>query len=305
MRMSDDVTTLDPILRPHEQISGYGLVKRRGRGGVAEVWEADSPAGYRVALKLVHLSTDLRSGELRALKITRSIRHPSLLEIFGTWQVENLLVICMELADLSLWDRFLEVSVQGLRGVPRSELLGYLGSVADAIDYLNDYKHSVAGRHGVGVQHRDLKPQNILLLDGRAKVADFGLARVMEQARRESHRPLHAPLRGPRIFRREDVPPVRPVCPGGDLLPAPGGMDAVPRHHGPDHVRTSVQRPGPGGPARPRAADRRAGPGQETRGTLARLPHLHRRPPGARVGPRMPNPRSPSPRTTRHRLGAG
>src|SRR5690348_18466931 len=66
MQLSDDVTALDPILRTPEQISGYGLVKRRGRGGVAEVWEADSPAGYRVALKLVHLSTDLRSGELHA-----------------------------------------------------------------------------------------------------------------------------------------------------------------------------------------------------------------------------------------------
>lgn len=182
MQRTDHVTGLDLIPQSRKEISGYGLIKRRGRGGGAEVWEATSPGGYRVALKLVHLSTGLRAGELRALHITRSIRHPSLLEVFGTWQVENLLVICMELADLSLWDRFLEVTAQGLRGVPRGELLGYLESVADAIDYLNDYKHSVAGRDGVGIQHRDLKPQNLLLLGGRAKVADFGLVQVMEQA---------------------------------------------------------------------------------------------------------------------------
>ena len=69
--------SIAPIIRAHQQISGYRLIKRRGRGGVAEVWEAESPAGYRVALKLVHLSTDLRSGELRALKITREIRYNS------------------------------------------------------------------------------------------------------------------------------------------------------------------------------------------------------------------------------------
>src|SRR5262249_42895214 len=140
------------------------------------------------------------SGELRALEITRAIRHPSLLLILGTWQVENLLVITMEIADRSLWDRFLEANAQGLRGIPRTELLGYLAPVAEAIDYLNDYKHSIAGRHGLGVQHRDLKPQNILLVGNRAKVADFGLARVMEHAVASHTGPCTLPYAAPEYF---------------------------------------------------------------------------------------------------------
>jgi serine/threonine protein kinase/Flp pilus assembly protein TadD len=200
MQLGSDDRASHPLLRARQQISGYQLIRRIGRGGVAEVWEALSPAGYRVALKLVHLSTDLRSGELRALEITRGIRHPSLLVILGTWQVENLLVIAMELAERSLWDRFLEANIQGLRGIPRTELLGYLDSVADAIDYLNDYKHSIAGRHGLGVQHRDLKPQNILLIGKRAKVADFGLARVMERAVTSHTGPCTLPYAAPEYF---------------------------------------------------------------------------------------------------------
>lgn len=204
MRLGNDDRTPLPTLQAHEQVSGYRLVKRRGRGGFAEVWEAESPrCGRRVALKLVHLSTDLRSGELRALKITREIRHPSLVLVHETWQVDSLLVISMELADRSLGDRFLEAEAQGLRGIPRPELLGYLGSVADAIDYLNEYKHSIAGREGVGIQHRDLKPQNILLLGDRAKVADFGLARVMEQAVASHTGPCTLPYAAPEYFSGE------------------------------------------------------------------------------------------------------
>ncbi len=188
------------IIRAGQKISGYRLIKRRGRGGVAEVWEAESPGGFRVALKLVHLSADLRSGELRALKITRGIRHPNLLLILGAWQIENLLVLSMELADRSLWDRFLEVNVQGLRGIARSELLVHLSSVAGAIDYLNDFSHSVGGQHKVGIQHRDLKPQNILLIGDCAKVADFGLARVMEQNVTSHTGPCTLPYASPEYF---------------------------------------------------------------------------------------------------------
>src|SRR5262249_54897463 len=154
---------------------GYRLIRQRGRGGFAEVWEAEAPDGARVALKLVHLPDTSRSGEARALEILRGIRHPRLLTVFGAWQVEDLLVIGMELADRSLWDRYEEVTSKGLRGIPRRELLGYLGDAAAGIDHLNGNHHSVEGRPGVGIQHRDLKPHNILLFGDRAKVSDFGM----------------------------------------------------------------------------------------------------------------------------------
>ena len=163
-----------------EPIPGYRLIRRRGRGGFGEVWEAAAPGQFLVALKFVHLSDQARGGELRALDFVRGIHHPNLLANFGAWQIGDTLVIGMELADGSLWDRFLEANQSGDRGIPRGELLGYLSDVAAGVDHLNGYSHTVEGRASLGIQHRDLKPPNILLFGGGAKVADLGMARVME-----------------------------------------------------------------------------------------------------------------------------
>lgn len=163
-----------------QPIPGFYLVRRRGRGGFGEVWESEASGGFLVALKFVRLSSRAQSAELRALEFVRGIHHPNLLSNFGSWQVDDTLIIGMELADRSLWDRQIEVSRQGLRGIPRGELLNYLAEVASGIAYLNEYRHTFDGRTGIGVQHRDLKPSNILLFGGGAKVADLGLARAME-----------------------------------------------------------------------------------------------------------------------------
>ncbi len=170
-----------PLLRQDERpIPGFRLIRCRGRGGFGEVWEAEAPGGFLVALKFVRLSSRGRAAELRALEFVRGIHHPNLLANFGSWQVDDTLIIGMELADRSLWDRYVEAIRQGYRGIPRAELLGYLSEVASGIDHLNDYRHSFDGRTSIGVQHRDLKPPNILLFGGGAKVADLGMARAME-----------------------------------------------------------------------------------------------------------------------------
>src|SRR2546422_8310828 len=56
--------------------------------------------------------------------------------------------------------------------LPITDALRIAGDVADALGYA----------HGLGVVHRDIKPENILLADGRALVADFGIARAISAA---------------------------------------------------------------------------------------------------------------------------
>jgi serine/threonine protein kinase/tetratricopeptide (TPR) repeat protein len=165
-----------------EPVAGYRLVKRLGAGGCGEVWQAENQGGFQVALKFVRWADKAEAAEQRALTIIRDIRHPNLLVTFGSWPVEGFLVVGMELADKTLLDRLKECVAAGQPGIPRDELLEYMQEAAKGIDHLNRHCPQLAGRQGMGVQHRDIKPQNILLVGGGVKVADFGLAKVLEQA---------------------------------------------------------------------------------------------------------------------------
>ena len=181
-----------------------------------------------------------------------------------------MLIVGMELADRSLWDRFIEAEDQGLRGIPRGELLGYLWDVASGIDHLNEPRHTLEGRPGVGVQHRDLKPQNILLFGGGAKVADFGEAQVMDGPVAPNNGTWTLSYAAPEFFDGIHLAPIRPVCPGRHLLPAPRGAAPVLRDRRDGHGGTPARHARPGRAPRGRAADPGAGPGEAARGPLAR-----------------------------------
>ncbi len=151
-------------------LPGYTLSTRLGAGGYGEVWLAHAPGGLTKAVKFIFGSyNDKRAEhELRALQKVKEVRHPFLLSLERIEVVDGRLVIVTELAESSLKDRFDECIRQGLPGVPRTELLHYLRDAADALDYLS-HKHSL--------QHLDVKPENLLIVAGHVKVADFGLVK--------------------------------------------------------------------------------------------------------------------------------
>src|SRR5438067_5535878 len=162
-----------------EPIAGYRLIERLGGGGFGEVWKCEAPGGLYKAIKFVYGdmdSIDDEDGsraeqELKALKRVKTVHHPYILSLERFDIVEGQLMIVMELADRNLWDRFRECRAQGLPGIPRDELLGYMLETAEALDLMNSQYQ---------LQHLDIKPQNLFLVHQHVKVADFGLVKDLE-----------------------------------------------------------------------------------------------------------------------------
>ena len=156
-------------------LPGYTLSKRLGAGGYGEVWLALAPGGLTKAVKFIFGSFHERRAEheLRALQRIKEVRHPFLLSLERIEVVNGRLVIVTELAESSLKDRFDECRRTGQPGIPRAELLKYLRDAADALDFITT-KHSL--------QHLDVKPENLLVIAGHIKVADFGLVKDIGQS---------------------------------------------------------------------------------------------------------------------------
>src|SRR4051812_23483392 len=161
-----------------EPIPGYFLIERLGRGGFGEVWKCEAPGGMFKAIKLVYGNLDQAGDdgkaaeqEKKSLERIKQIRHPFLLSLERYDVVDGQLMIVMELADRSLWDRFRDCRTEHMPGIPREELLRYLIEAAEALDMMNQ-EHNL--------QHLDVKPQNLFLVHNHVKVADFGLVKVFE-----------------------------------------------------------------------------------------------------------------------------
>jgi formylglycine-generating enzyme required for sulfatase activity len=164
---STSVWQLAPGLKP---LPDYELVRPLGEGGFGQVWLARGPGGFEVALKFIRLGGAASRSEMQALEMMKGIRHPHLLTVFGVWEQEGWLIIAMERADRSLLDRLKEAVAQGHPGIPRAELLEYLREAAKGLDHLKKMQ----------IIHRDVKPHNLFLCGGGVKVADYGLAKMLQ-----------------------------------------------------------------------------------------------------------------------------
>src|SRR5207253_7009131 len=126
--------TLHAGLEPYP---GYRLRRLLGRVGFAEVWEADAPAGQRVALKFMPCSDQSPGREIHSLQALRSLKHPNIIVVHQVWCYDFYIVVAMELAEGSLLD-FLEAYQTEYRTpISATQVCEYLLPVAGALDFLN------------------------------------------------------------------------------------------------------------------------------------------------------------------------
>jgi eukaryotic-like serine/threonine-protein kinase len=157
-----------------EPLPGYRLLAPLGRGGFGEVWKCEAPGGLQKAIKFVKADGERFRQELSAFEQIKAIRHPFFLGLDRVELSGGELVMVMELADCQLQDRFLVCKSDGLPGIPREELVGYLEEAAESLDMISTQ---------YGLQHLDVKPENLFVVAGHAKIGDYGLVRRAERAR--------------------------------------------------------------------------------------------------------------------------
>ncbi|HET7585851.1 MAG TPA: protein kinase [Gemmatimonadaceae bacterium] len=150
----------------------YRIERELGAGGMATVYLAEDLKHHRrVAIKVLHAELSAVLGPERFLKeieLTARLQHPHILPLFDSGTAEGLLYYVMPFVE----GETLRARLAREKQLPIADALHVASEVADALQYA----------HERGVVHRDIKPENVLLQNGHALVADFGIALAVEQA---------------------------------------------------------------------------------------------------------------------------
>jgi len=146
----------------------YLLERELGSGGMATVYLAHDPRHNRkVAVKVMHADLAMLFGPRRFLKeieTTANLQHPHILPLFDSGQVANTVFYVMPY----LQGESLRTRLRREKQLPINDAVRIATEIASGLDYA----------HRQAVIHRDIKPDNVLFHDGRALIADFGIALV-------------------------------------------------------------------------------------------------------------------------------
>src|SRR5690242_10646173 len=158
-------------LVPGTRLGPYEIVAPLGAGGMGEVYRAhDSRLGREVAIKVLPPQFSIDEERLRRFeqeaRAVGALNHPNIVGVYDTGTYEGAPYVVSELLD----GETLRARI-GDSPLPQRK----------AVDYAIQIAKGLAAAHERGIVHRDLKPDNVFVTrDGRVKILDFGLAKMIE-----------------------------------------------------------------------------------------------------------------------------
>ena len=162
-----------PDSRRLERIGEYAVHRVIGEGGMGIVYEAtERLSGRKVALKvlsraLTH-SDEARARFFAEMRIMAGLEHPNIVRSLSNLEVDGKLLIVLEFLE----GRTLRAELGAHGRLPPPRAISIARDVASALVFAHGMQPPIV--------HRDLKPENLMVLtDGRVKVMDFGIAKVL------------------------------------------------------------------------------------------------------------------------------
>jgi TolB-like protein/tetratricopeptide (TPR) repeat protein len=150
----------------------YAIERPLGEGGMAFVYLATDVKHEReVAIKVLkpELAASLGAERfLREIRITAKLQHPNILPLYDSGEADGVLYYVMPFV--------VGESLSDL--IAREKQL----AIPDAVQIAREVAEALSHAHTFGLVHRDIKPDNVMMSNGHAIVADFGIARAMSEA---------------------------------------------------------------------------------------------------------------------------
>jgi serine/threonine protein kinase len=174
----------------------YQFVRCLNRTPLTEVWDVHDSRGRRRLAKVLFGRAGADGAALNRLLL---LRHPALAPLEFVQHTPGRLVLASDPIKKSLRDCFQESRSNGLPGIPREQLLGYLREVADALTEL--YRRE-------GLQHLGLNPRNLFRTGNQTRIADFGIAQLLWLPLGEAVSRMNPRYSAPELVRRK----LSPAC---------------------------------------------------------------------------------------------